>query len=123
MIRKTDLNARPHPVLQLQADVWLYYDLQEDIAHIDIKKGLGRNATIARNERSFVKFCYVNYGPGKYTIMSNKKGFANFWNGFIEVSRFVREKGSITPYLKSLGVRQWHALEVEQPIRKQEMFN
>ncbi len=83
---------------------------------LDVVKGVGFDAEISKNEDAFVKFLVKNYGEGKYTIVRAGGPFKSFWNGYIEVDRYIREKGKVVPYLQSQTPRQWHAIYLPQPV-------
>ena len=112
LVRKTIFHEGWHPTTSLQSKIILHsHHIDSPIINIDVMKGLGSDAQITKDETAFVKFLLANYGLGKYSVQSTKSGFKNFWNGYIENTRFIREKGSISPYLKSKTPRQWHSFE------------
>lgn len=79
-------------------------------------KGIGIPiARVENHEKAFVKFLKRNYGVGEYSIVicrGGKKGFKLFWRGIIQRDRFIRLKGSLSPYLLTLApVRVWHSIE------------
>jgi len=77
-------------------------------------KGFGEDATIDRVESAFIKFLKYNYGEGEFSIVKCKggyKGFQLFWRGIIKKDRFIRLKGSISPYLMTISpIRVWHSI-------------
>lgn len=112
MIKKTFFDRGSRPELGMYATVKMIIDNpNSDVAFIEISKGSGRPATIKRTEVAFVKFLIYNYGTGKYTIQRAEKKLKNFFNGPVEEDRWFRDKGVMSPYLKTKQSRQWHFIE------------
>jgi|SRR3990167_4106531 len=114
LISKTIFRKQTHPYTLLQSKIIFYLDsLKAKDAFIDVEKGIGVNCMISRTEEAFIKFLLINYGVGKFVVKIPGKKFANFWNGYIERDRYIREKGSIAPYLKSNVLHQWNSIEFQ----------
>lgn len=88
--------------------------LKGDFCDLIKKNGYGNDAQILRTEKHLVRFIKHNYGTGEFTLQHCKGGRTGspmFWHGRIEQDRFIRYKGSITPYLFSMSpINRWHEL-------------
>ena len=101
-----------HPRIELLSKVILNGNLLGDgKVYLDIARGIGNSATISNTEQAFIKFLLHNYGIGRYSVQKAKGGFSNFWKGQLEYDRFLREGGSLYPYLKSETPRVWHQIK------------
>lgn len=101
-----------HMTSSLKGD-YCFFELQPN-------KGIGiKLAKVDRNERAFVKFLKANYGVGEYSVVIAKggPGFKLIWRGIIDKDRFIRIRGSLSPYLLTESpVRAWHSLDSVQNV-------